>query len=149
MGITRYTASADNTIVNAYKPDLSKRATGSNAGAADVLEVFSIYGRISSASQELSRVLVKFPTTGIAADRLATSIPGSGSVSFYLKMYNAPHSKTVPIEYKLNVSALTEEWEEGTGLDLENYADQTKGQIGSDWVQRKKGANWFDHGGTY
>jgi len=149
MGISRYTASADNTIVNAYKPDLSKRATGSNAGAADVLEVFSIYGRISSASQELSRVLVKFPTTGIAADRLATSIPGSGSVSFYLKMYNAPHSKTVPIEYKLNVSALTEEWEEGTGLDLENYADQTKGQIGSDWVQRKKGANWFDHGGTY
>ena len=149
MGISRYTASADNTIVNAYKPNLTKRATGSNAGVADVLEVFSIYGRISSASQELSRVLIKFPTTGIAADRAAGTVPASGSVSFYLKMYNAQHSKTVPIEYKLNVSALTEDWQEGTGLDLENYADATKGQIGSDWIQRKKGSTWGMQGGSY
>ena len=43
--ILRYTASADNTIVNAFKTNLSKRATGSNAGLADVLETYSIYGR--------------------------------------------------------------------------------------------------------
>jgi len=149
MGLLRYTASADNTIVSAYKPALNKRATGSNAGMADVLEVFSIYGRITSASQELSRAIIKFPTTGIAADRTAGTIPASGSVSFYLKMFNAPHSKTVPIEYKLNIAAISQDWEEGIGLDLENYADDTSGQIGSNWIQRKKGASWFDRGGTY
>ena len=149
MGIARYTASADNTIVNAYEFDLRTRATGANAGAADILEVFSIYGRITSASQELSRVLIKFPTTGITADRTAGTIPGSGSVKFYLKLFNAQHSETTPIEYKLNVAAINQDWEEGIGLDLTGYKDKNLGQIGSDWVQRKKGANWSSVGGVY
>jgi hypothetical protein len=149
MGLLRYTASADNTIVNAYQLDLKTRASGSNAGAADILEVFSIYGRVTSASQELSRALIKFPTTPIAADRTAGAIPASGSVSFYLRVFNAPHSKTTPIEYKLNIAAISQDWEEGIGLDLEGYKDLTNGQIGSDWIQRKKGSNWFNRGGTY
>ena len=149
MGIVRYTASADNTIVNAYEFDLQTRATGANAGAADVLEVYSVYGRITSASQELSRALIKFPTTGITADRTAGTIPGSGSVKFYLKLYNAQHSETTPIEYKLNVAAINQDWEEGVGLDLVGYKDRNLGQIGSDWVQRKKGANWSSVGGVY
>ena len=41
--IRRYSASADNTIVNSFKPDLITRATGANCGLADVLEVYSIY----------------------------------------------------------------------------------------------------------
>ena len=45
MAIRRYTASADTTIVNAYRPDLETRATGANMGEADVMEIFSIYGR--------------------------------------------------------------------------------------------------------
>ena len=40
MGIKRYYAISDNTITNAFKTDLSTRATGSNMGAADILEVF-------------------------------------------------------------------------------------------------------------
>ena len=58
MGLLRYTASADNTIVSAYQLNLSTRGTGANAGAADVLETFSIYGRITTSSQELSRILL-------------------------------------------------------------------------------------------
>ena len=46
MAIKRYKADADNTIVNTFKPDFSVRATGSNTGQADVLEVYSIYGSI-------------------------------------------------------------------------------------------------------
>ena len=149
MGLLRYTASADNTIVNAYQLDLKTRGSGSNAGAADILELFSIYGRITSASQELSRAIIKFPTTKISADRNAGSIPASGSVSFYLRLFNAEHSKTTPVEYKVNIAAITQDWEEGVGLDLEGYKDLTKGQIGSDWIQRKKGSNWGMVGGTY
>lgn len=38
MAIKRYTATADNTISNAWQSNLTKRATGSNMGAADVLK---------------------------------------------------------------------------------------------------------------
>ena len=42
MAIYRYTASADNTISNAFTSTFSRRATGSNMGAADLIEVFSL-----------------------------------------------------------------------------------------------------------
>jgi len=109
--LRRYTASADTTIVSAYELNMSTRGTGSNAGQADILETFSIYGRQSTSSQELSRILVKFPTDQISSDRSAGKIPASGSVSFYLKMFNASHSKTVPKNYKLIVKSVSSSWE--------------------------------------
>ena len=57
MGIKRYTASFDTTITNAYKQSLTTRGTGSNRGASDILETFSIYGQVSGSSggsQELT-----------------------------------------------------------------------------------------------
>ena len=83
MALKHYTASADTTIVNAYKSNLKTRGTGSNMGNADVVEVFSVYARQSTSSQELSRVLVKFPIDDISTDRTAGTVPASGSVSFY------------------------------------------------------------------
>ena len=113
MAILRYTASADNTITNAFDQSLqtSLRATGSNSGKSDVLEVFSIYGQDSGSSglsSELSRTLIKFDTTAIKADRTATTLPAAGSVNFYLKLCNAPHSSTTPEDYKLTVARITE-----------------------------------------
>ena len=149
MGILRYTASADNTIVNAYQADLETRGTGSNTGMSDVLEAFSIYGRINSSSQELSRILIKFPMTGISSDRTAGTLPDSGSVNFYLRMFNAPHSRTVPRDYILNILAISQDWEEGVGMDMNGYVDLNVGNIGSDWIQRSKGNTWSSVGGTY
>ena len=91
MAIKRYYAEADNTITNAFDTVLSQRGTGSNAGANDVLETFSIYGQHTTSSTELSRILIKFPITGttsIKSDRDASILPASGSVKFYLKMFN-------------------------------------------------------------
>lgn len=149
MPIKKYLANADNTIVNAYQPNLKTRGTGSNAGAADVLEVFSIYGHQSTGSQELSRVLVQFPVSSIISDRTATKIPASGSVSFYLRLYNAETSKTVPRDFKLVAQAISSSWEEGTGLDLEEYKDVTKGNIGSNWINATKTQTWDNVGGDY
>ena len=64
MGIKRYTAIADTTITNAFKTNLTTRATGSNMGLSDSLELFRIYGQESTSSVELSRILVKFNVTG-------------------------------------------------------------------------------------
>ena len=128
MAIKRYYASKDNTITNAFEENLTTRGTDANMGAADILEVFSIYGQASSASAEASRALIKFDctasTNSIQADRTAGVIPASGSVSFYLRLYNAPHGQTLPKSYTMDVSAVSGSWTEGTGLDMEAYRDK-------------------------
>ena len=63
MAIKRYYLTKDNTISNAFKSNLTTRATGSNMGAADILEAFVIHGQtsatISAANAEQSRILVE------------------------------------------------------------------------------------------
>ena len=134
MSILRYTASLDNTITNAFEENLTTRGTGSNMGLADTLEVFSIYAQATSASVELSRFLIQFPTSQISTDRTAGTLPASGSVTWKLKLYNAPHYNPVPRSFDLQVSAVSASWQEGTGLDMEGYTDLTDDGIGSNWI---------------
>jgi hypothetical protein len=149
MAIKRYYASKDNTITNAFEENLTTRGTDANMGASDILEVFSIYGQASSASAEASRALIKFDctasTNSIQADRTSGAIPASGSVSFYLRLYNAPHGQTLPKSYTMDVSAVSGSWTEGTGLDMETYKD--KGS--SNWVSSSDGNTWTTAGGDY
>jgi len=148
MAILRYTASADNTITNAYEAGLVNRGTGSNMGYADALEVFSIYGQESGSngqSQELSRILIQFPINSVSADRTAGTIPASGSVSFYLKMFNARTPWTLPQDFTLTVAPVSRSWTEGTGLDMDNYQD-----LGvSNWMKPTTAASWASVGGDY
>ena len=149
MAILRYTASADNTITNAFKADLTLRGTGSNMGYADSLEVFSIYGQTSGStlgrSQELSRILIQFPITSISADRTANTIPASGSVSFYLRMFNAETPFTLPQDFTLTVAPLSQSWTEGTGLDMDEYNDLGS----SNWLSASTSTKWGSVGGDY
>ena len=77
MAIKRFFADSDSTITNAMKAGLSptNRGDKSNMGKSDILEVFSIWGQITGSidqpdeSQELSRVLVKFPVSEIVTAR--------------------------------------------------------------------------------
>jgi len=145
MAIRRYVADADNTITNAFKSDLKTRATGSNIGQADVSEVFSIYARQSTSSAELSRVLTQFNVSTISSDRTAGTIPAQGSVSFYLRLFNAETSKTVPRNFTLVAQAISKSWTEGDGLDLENYKDSGV----SNWISASSGVAWDSAGGDY
>ena len=118
-------------------------------GASDILEVFSIFGQANSSSAEESRVLIKFDCTAstdsIKADRDAGVIPASGSVNFFLRLYNAPHSQTLPKSYTMDISAISGSWNEGTGIDMEGYKD-----IGvSNWVNRNSSQTWSTTGGDY
>ena len=127
MAILRYTASADNTITNGFQADLTTRGTGSNMGYADALEVYSIYGQTSGStlgsSQEISRILIQFPISAISADRTAGTLPASGDVSFYLRLFNAETPFTLPQDFTLTVAPLSRSWQEGTGLDMDEYTD--------------------------
>ena len=159
MGIKRYIATADNTITNAFKMDLSTRGTGSNMGASHVLEAFYIYGQSSTGTgaenqtSEKSRILVQFDIDKLNEDRANGLIPISGNVAWYLNMYNAPHSFTLPKDYKMVVKVCSGSWQEGYGLDMENYTDHTYEGTGSNWV--RKGApgdgysTWLTEGGDF
>ncbi len=148
MTILRYTASADTTITNAYEANLRLRGTGSNMGYADSLEIFSIYGQESGSngqSQELSRALIEFPISSISADRTAGRIPASGSVSFYLRMFNARHPFTLPQDFTLVVEPVSGSWTEGTGLDMDEYKDLGQSNLG----MRTAAKAWARNGGSY
>ncbi len=162
MAIKRYFALKDNTITNAYESNLVYRATGSNMGGADILEVFTIYQQAYTSSvkqDEESRILIQFPATGsnlgdgitsIKKDRQLGNLAASGSVNFYLKMYNARHGLTTPSNYKLAVNALDIEWQEGIGLDMDNYTDILYGDTaGSNWISASVGNKWTEAGGDW
>jgi len=149
VAILRYTASADNTITNALQSNLQDRGSGSNMGYADSLEVFSIYGQTSGSvtgrTEELSRILVQFPITTIATDRTAGNIPASGSVNFYLKMFNAETPFTLPQDFTLTIAPVSQSWTEGTGLDMDEYKD-----LGySNWMSASSTTGWTSVGGDY
>jgi len=150
MAIKKYFADADNTITSAFRSNLVGRGTDANMGASDILEVFSIYGQESSGSTELERVLVKFPITEVITDRAAGTIPASGSVSFYLRLFNARHSQTLPRQFTLNVMAVSRSWEEGFGLDMSEYKDivYPKNE-GSTWMSASQTEAWTRMGGDY
>tara|TARA_R100001015_G_C4634544_1_gene201240 strand:- start:5057 stop:7252 length:2196 start_codon:yes stop_codon:yes gene_type:complete len=149
MAIKKYYADKDNTITNAFKSNLTTRGTGSNMGLSDILETFSIYGQASSGSTELERILIQFPVSEISQDRSQGSIPDSGNVQFYLNMYNCVHSQTTPKNLKLAVLPISGSWEEGTGLDMDNYSDTTGQNVGSNWINAGKDDKWVLEGGDY
>ena len=132
MAIKRYNATADTTITNAFKPDLITRGTGSNMGESDVLEVFSIYAHASTGSVEKSRALLKFPIDKILSDRNASSIPGSGSVKFFLRVFNVPHHQTLPKKFDMQILPISQSWSEGAGMDMEEYRDEDT----ANWIYR-------------
>jgi len=150
MAIKRYFSNADTTITNAFKANLTTRGVSGNMGQSDILEIFSIYGQSNPSSSELSRVLVQFPISDIIVDRNNATIPASGSISWYLKLYNARHSDTVPKDFTLTVSAVSRSWDEGYGLDMEEYSN-----VGyANWVSAASSSNlgvtnWTSEGGDY
>ncbi len=145
MAIKRYYASKDSTISNAYKSNLVARGTSGNMGQSDILETFSIWAQANTASVERSRILIKFNTDTIDTDRVASTIPNSGSVSFFLRMYNARHGQTVPRNFTVSVIPISRSWTEGWGLDMEQYSDETT----TNWFNATDSVVWTTEGGDY
>lgn len=149
MAIKKYYATKDNTITNAFKLNMQDRATDANMGLSDILETFSIYGQSTSGSTELERILIEFPVDQISSDRASGEIPSTGNIKFYLNMYNAPNSQTTPRDLILTALPISASWEEGTGLDMDEYSDTTGDNKGSSWINAGKDDKWVLEGGDY
>jgi len=153
MSIKRYIANKDTTITNAFRENLYDRAEEANLGAADSLEIFSVLGQANSSSLEKSRILVEFPVNEILNDRNLNIVPASGSVKFFLRMFNVEHPFTVPRNFTVNIAAISGSWVEGYGLDLDSYSDygyslQFNGE-GTNWLFSTRDFYWFNTGGDY
>lgn len=150
MSIKKYIADKDTTITNSFLINLTDRAHDANMGAADSLEMFSLYGQTSKDSLEKSRILVHFPSEDIRKDRQTSKIPLSGSVKFYLKLYNVTHPFSLPKDYFAQISLLSSSWDEGYGLDMENYTDNgwnsTNLGSGATWKYSLSGTLWTSPG---
>lgn len=145
MGIKRYLASKDNTITNAYDSSLVLSGALSNMGASDIVEVFSLAAQVSTSSIEKTRFLMQFPVDQIITDRSAGIVPASGSASFYLRLFNAKHGDLQAKQFKLVIAPVSASWDEGAGLDMEQYTD-----IGaSNWISSSTGISWTTPGGDY
>lgn len=145
MSIKKFIANKDNTITNAYEVNLSQRGTLANMGASDILEIFSIYGQASESSVEKARILIEFPVSKIIEARSAGTIPAAGSVNFYLRMFNAEHTGTTPVNFTVKVNPISTTWNEGIGLDMETYTDKDA----SNWISSSFGTAWDSEGGAY
>jgi len=143
MSIKRFKSLKDNTITNAYKPDNTTRATLSNMGASDIVDVFSLYGVQSTSSVEKSRAIFYFSTEEIQESISKGLIPSTGSVVYKLKVFNAKHSETLPSDFSISVAPLLQSWSEGSGLDMESYRDLSE----SNWIYRDKSKEWNNPGG--
>ena len=149
MPIKRYYATADTTITNAYREGLSTRGEDSNMGQADTLETFTIFDQVETKrtgangsstivpEREAARILIKFDPTEIVGDRTSvvngdgTTTPAAvpASARYFLRMFNAVHGHTLPNNYNIDVHSLTTAFDEGYGIDADEYKDSgTVGQ---------------------
>ncbi len=122
MSLFKFNSIADTSITNAYKNNSSKRAELSNGGAADSLQIFSVYK--SGSLPEKSRILVNFSIDDIISKRNLGKIPNSGSVKFIFKLFNVEHPETLPKNYHISLFPVSGSWEEGEGLDIDYFTDQ-------------------------
>ena len=148
--IRRYNATKDNTITNAFRESFATSGSDANMGASDILEVFSIYGQVldenDAYSLEEARILIEFDITEITADIAAGTL--DTGAQFYLRLFNAEHGRTLPLNFELEIDTITATWEEGTGLDMESYMDLTY-RKGSSWKEKGAGVTWTTQGGDF
>ena len=148
--IRRYNATKDNTITNAFRESFATSGSDANMGASDILEVFSIYGQVLDESDayslEEARILIEFDITEITADIAAGTL--DAGAQFYLRLFNAEHGRTLPLNFELEIDTITAAWEEGTGLDMESYMDLTYDK-GSSWKEKGAGVIWTTQGGDF
>jgi len=144
--IKRYFADKDTTITNAYDTFMTGRKTDANMGASDILETYALYGRYGddTSYNETSRAIVNFDNTQLLADVTAGIIDLS-SDKVYFRLFNAPHGETLPSNFDIKIYPLTRDWDEGTGLDMENYLDEG----GASWNDATDSVTWTAAGGDY
>lgn len=149
MAIKRYYMTKDVSITNAYKPNGIYSASLSNDGAADSLQVFSIYNQTgfetSSAFNRKSRIILKPDLDQLYTDVFEDYTTPRNNVQYWLKLYNVKHHENLPKEFTLDIYPMIREFSEGFGLDQDTFTDEDQ----ANWFYKESGSVWNTPGGDY
>jgi len=118
-----------------------------NAGASPILQLSNIFDG-NRLRKEFSRVLIRFSLSSLTGGITNKDYPDprtNANVSAYLYMFNAPHGDIQGQSFDLNVHPITQDWSEGSGLDIDNL-----NQTGyANAISAMSSAAWTTTGGTY
>lgn len=126
MAVYKIFPEKDATLYSAYPT--------TNTGLDQILEIQNTSASFGDPA-EISRILVKFPTTDI--QNVITEAGGPGNYEAFLRLY-VSNATNLPDDYMLYTYPISESWDAGTGRFLYNPP------VTSDvsWIQRTNLANW-------
>ena len=146
MPFYRIFSTKDNWITNkSLDGTLTNRATGSNLGTSPALNVFAAKDEIQTGSIELARTLIDFDITELSGKIYTDRIIPSSSVSYILKMFDMKHGETIPTSYDLFVYPLSRSWDEGGGIDSDDFEDYGY----SNWLSASSTVTWTVTGSDF
>jgi hypothetical protein len=146
MPFYRIFPSKDNWITNEIMDGrLAARATGSNHGHSPTLRIYARPDEVVTGSQEVGRALIQFNLNELSGMVFRDKTVPSGSVSYYLRMFNYEHSDTLPTSFDLFVYPLSRSWDEGKGRDDDEHLD-----LGySNWLSASSTQTWNTTGSDF
>jgi len=126
MAVYKIYPEKDNTIYSAY-PLM-------NTGLDQIIEIQN-QPSSSNNDAQVSRILIKFPTSTIK--ETITKAGGPGNYEAFLKLFIADATE-LPDNYTLYVNPVSQSWEVGTGRFLYDPSVTTN----STWIQRDNTNDW-------
>lgn len=119
--------------------------TGSNFGSSEILHLYKIAGRSGAvgtpATSSIARILMQFDLAEVM------NLTGSGKVNnsnitYFLKLLDANHDKTLPSSYSVEVQANSQSWDEGKGRDVDSFSDHGY----ANWIKPSLNSYWISTG---
>lgn len=138
--------SQKDTFITNYKLNQIPR-TGSNFGDSEILHVYKEAGLSGSsgvaASSSLARLISKFDVNEYLTISSSLDVP-VGSPVFFLRMFDAQHDQELPSSFDMEIQALSQDWDEGRGRDVDFFSD-----LGTaNWIKAKSNVYWSSPGGV-
>lgn len=145
--ILRFKPVRDTFITNVRKRSVPQ--TGSNFGAAHSLDLFKVSG-VSGAvgpvsGSGLSRLLLFFSTSSLDALHARGLTSSTTFTTYRLRLKHATTAETLPTSYDVEVLAASGSWDEGRGMDVDEFLD--KGF--ANWEKRTSTTFWTNRGGDF
>jgi len=104
---------------------IDERSLTANLGLSPILQVHNIFSTVKD-RKEFARIFIKFNLSALTGSINAGDLPDpttDSTVSAYLYMFDAKHEDEIATSFNIDVHPLTQEWDEGRGLDIEDLAE--------------------------
>jgi len=135
------------TFISNYGPN-DVRKTGSNFGSCEILHTFRLApvsgtagGYFATAS--LGNILSKFDLSPIQSLTASLAAPSTG-ITYKLRMTDTVHDQTLPSSFDLLIQAVSQDWDEGNGHDVDNFSDSGV----ANWEKAKTTSYWTSAGAS-